>query len=133
MFKGCNTLLKCMEILKVLQETVTLTTFHLSLQTDASAFLEGFLGANQTMRGPPRTVAKGMCECSVCGYVCSKMSGLRDHMRSHTGERPFECQYCVKTFKHTSHLYRHMRTLHNHTGAIIVRENSQAPATFTDT
>ena len=32
--------------------------------------------------------------CEVCGKVLKKRDSLNDHMRIHTGEKPYQCQYC---------------------------------------
>ncbi|KAF2355658.1 BTB/POZ domain [Trinorchestia longiramus] len=51
--------------------------------------------------------------CPLCKKEFKSQSGLRDHIRLHTGERPFICDFCHMNFARASHLKRHRRM---HTG-----------------
>jgi len=52
-------------------------------------------------------------ECSVCNMRFTDKSNLRPHMLTHTGEKPFECSVCNMRFTQQAHLDRHML---RHTG-----------------
>ncbi|GAB1603981.1 ---NA--- [Argonauta hians] len=55
--------------------------------------------------------AKNFCE--VCGLNLSEASSLKRHIRTHTGETPYQCSTCGKSFSQNYSLKIHIRT---HTG-----------------
>nr|XP_005996287.2 PREDICTED: zinc finger protein 569-like isoform X3 [Latimeria chalumnae] len=52
-------------------------------------------------------------ECKYCGRIFSRKERLKNHMHTHTGERPYTCKECGKAFSTKSNLNVHLRI---HTG-----------------
>ncbi|XP_042309688.1 zinc finger protein with KRAB and SCAN domains 7-like [Sceloporus undulatus] len=52
-------------------------------------------------------------KCLVCGKSFSQKSNFNRHQVTHTGAKPFKCLFCEKSFSQKSHLTRHQTT---HTG-----------------
>ena len=51
--------------------------------------------------------------CSVCRKYFASPYLLRDHMRSHSGEKPFMCFRCGRRFAHKSSLLSHQKCSHS--------------------
>lgn len=52
-------------------------------------------------------------ECEFCHKMFSVKENLQVHRRIHTKERPYKCDVCGRAFEHSGKLHRHMRI---HTG-----------------
>jgi len=53
------------------------------------------------------------CLVENCPRRFSRSDELTRHMRTHTGQKPFQCRICMRNFSRSDHLTTHIRT---HTG-----------------
>ncbi|KZW00201.1 hypothetical protein EXIGLDRAFT_722267 [Exidia glandulosa HHB12029] len=61
-------------------------------------------------KSPAAKTRKYACSYEGCTKAYTKPSRLDEHIRSHTGERPFQCATCSKSYLRESHLNAHART-----------------------
>nr|XP_045606089.1 protein tramtrack, beta isoform-like isoform X3 [Procambarus clarkii] len=78
--------------------------------------LEEMERENQVMNeGSERSLSnKDMHHCPFCKYTTVKKDHMKEHIRTHTGEKPFSCPHCPHRTAKNSHLLRHLKT---HTSA----------------
>jgi len=62
-----------------------------------------------------RCANKNLYSCSEpgCNKTFSRPSRLETHILAHTGERPFKCNQCEKSFTRNAHLKRHQMINHD--------------------
>lgn len=51
--------------------------------------------------------------CGTCGKEFKKAFNLKQHVRTHTNEKPLKCARCEKRFNDRSSMNKHVRTVHS--------------------
>ncbi|KAF9495948.1 hypothetical protein BDN71DRAFT_1589359 [Pleurotus eryngii] len=76
-------------------------------------------------------------KCSVCQATFTRPQHVARHMRSHTGDRPYKCQFCGDQFARSDLLSRHVNKCHADekppAGATTTRRKGSASASRAST
>ncbi|TDL26953.1 hypothetical protein BD410DRAFT_783054 [Rickenella mellea] len=62
------------------------------------------------MGGVTKTTKAFVCPLFSCGRLFKRMEHLKRHVRTHTMEKPYECNHCHKRFSRSDNLNQHVRT-----------------------
>ncbi|XP_072013384.1 uncharacterized protein [Amphiura filiformis] len=61
--------------------------------------------------------SSGSCQCPQCGKQCSSPIRTLQHMRTHSGAKPYHCRYCSFRSAYDTSMRNHVRTMHETGGA----------------
>ncbi|XP_063055980.1 zinc finger protein ZFP2-like [Engraulis encrasicolus] len=79
--------------------------------THESASTDSPNAESQPEKGSDAKSQKPSFECDVCGKILTAKTSLKVHKRRHTGEMPYACKVCDKTFRQLGGLIKHQ---HHH-------------------
>ena len=66
--------------------------------------------ASDASAGSYRQSQRRIFECKVCAKQLTSKEKLSHHMNVHTGNKPYGCNLCSKTFASSANIYRHRQT-----------------------
>ena len=57
-----------------------------------------------------KSLQRKQFQCNICYHTFTREWNLKNHIRTHTGERPYPCPICYRRFNMKHHLKRHLWT-----------------------
>ncbi|KAH9916405.1 STE like transcription factor-domain-containing protein [Epithele typhae] len=84
------------------------TAAAMGFANQQAAFAQQRLDHSITL--PTRSRPAFVCPLFSCGRMFKRMEHLKRHLRTHTLERPFQCDRCKKRFSRSDNLTQHVRT-----------------------
>jgi len=89
-------------------EVIDLSAFGQQFQIDEGQSSSNSGACNSGEGSIGRKAAK--LQCNFCGRAFNKNFDLQQHIRCHTGEKPFQCIVCGRAFAQKSNVKKHMQT-----------------------
>ena len=90
------------------KKRVSVTTTKSGVVGQDGAGLPDIPNTLSTPKGKPQSIKKRRrYQCQVCHRYLSRKGGLKRHNMIHTGERPFKCSMCDRSFTQQCHQLNH--------------------------
>ena len=103
---------------------------YVTSDANGASFAKIYEGSEDS--GDVKVERKRIFQCHICYNSFTREWNLKNHIRTHTGERPYPCPICYRRFNMKHHLKRHLET-HRDSQASVSRQHPNAKfITITD-
>ena len=86
--------------------------YHICLHTGENSFQCPYSEFLHFLQKHAIKIAPGIWACPFCPMNRKTSFDMESHIRTHTGEKPFQCPYCEQTFNQKGNCDRHINNRH---------------------